>query len=279
MSSLPPPPALNCYRHPGRETGRLCTRCGRPACGDCLVQAAIGSHCVECVKASRPAAAVRVKDWNAGQFDLATKLFFALNIAVFIYLVVKDTKSLGGDSLAVRDLAVSRFALARGEWWRLFTSGLAHYGLLHLAFNSLALWRVGPALERAVGPGKFAAVYVASMLAGGAGAVLLQPNGIAAGASGAVFGLFGAIAMVLQRQGVNPMQTSIGSVLLMNLAITFLIPGISIGGHLGGLVGGGLCGLVLASPRGRPAQPQWLQWAVPVAVGVGSILLAFAVSG
>src|SRR5687767_9054679 len=126
--TLPQPPApqiTTCYRHPNREAGRRCTRCGRPACTECLVRADIGSQCVECAKASRPNVATRARYWNARQPTLVTYAIMALNVLVFVWIGVQDPDSLGrtGVSVDQRDLALSEFDLAiNNEWYRLVTS-------------------------------------------------------------------------------------------------------------------------------------------------------------
>ncbi len=286
MSSLPPPPAPRCVRHPDRETGRSCTRCGRPACAQCLRPASVGSHCPDCVKAAIPPTTVRVRDWNARQTFPVTKAFMLVNVIVFVYLVARDANAAGGSvtTQGTFDLGLARVFIADGQWYRLVTSGFIHFGLIHLAFNGLAMWNVGQMLESAIGSAKFALLYVASLLAGSAGALLLETPGlfrrtpITGGASGAVFGLFGATVVVLKRQGINPFQTSIGTVLIVNLVLTFTISGISIGGHLGGLVGGALCGFVVGGGRYRQP-PSWVQWAVPVGVALASVVIGVVVSG
>ncbi len=292
MSSLPPPPPLppsipvpgaptgeRCYRHPDRESGRRCTRCGRVACSECLVQASVGSHCVDCVKATRAPAAQRVKMWNATNTVVATKVLIALNLAVFIYTAVASTRTLGGGTVtdAQFDLGLNRFFIANGEWWRMITAGFIHFGLLHVAFNMYALWNLGQLLEPITGRAQYVLLYFAALLAGSAGALIVGGRGITGGASGAVFGLFGAAAMALRQRGINPLQTSIGSVLIINLVLTFAIPGISIGGHLGGLVGGGLCGAVVFAPNWKRL-PVWLTFGAPIAVGALSVAIGVFVS-
>lgn len=280
MSSLPPPPPPpTCTRHPNREAGRACTRCGRPFCADCLVQAAVGSHCVECVRQARPPAAQRVRQWNATRSVVVTKVLLAVNVAVFLYLFVVDAGAAGGRSVTqgTFDLGLNRVFIANGEWWRLVTSGFIHFGLLHLAFNMYALWNLGMMMEDAMGRFRFGALYLAALLAGSAGVLVVGGNGITGGASGAVFGLFGAAAVGLHHRGVNPLQTSIGTVLLLNLVLTFAIPGISIGGHIGGLVGGAICGFAMFAPPWKRV-PLWLVWGTPVVVAVGSVVISFAVS-
>ena len=135
--------------------------------------------------------------------------------------------------------------LAEGEWWRLITAAFLHYGPVHLAMNMLVLYLFGPPLESVLGPARFLLLYIASGFAGSAGALLMDPNVATVGASGAIYGLFGAM-LVLERQGTYVFGGSVIPLLVINLAITFVIPGISIGGHLGGLAGGALAMLVLS---------------------------------
>ncbi|CAB4547939.1 MAG: rhomboid family intramembrane serine protease [Actinomycetes bacterium] len=270
------PPLPRCYRHPDREAGRSCTRCGKSACSECLVQAAVGSHCLDCAKASRPPVATRAKYWNARQHTLVTYVLIAINLAVFAYTTIDDPSSLGGrgPTEAQVRLGIVEFFMANdGEWYRLVTSGFLHFGVIHLAFNMLLLYQLGQLLERALGRSRFALLYGASLLGGSFGVVLLTSNPVTVtgGASGAVFGLMAAAAVGLQRQGVNIFSTGLGTTLLLNLFITFAVPGISIGGHLGGAVAGAVCGFVMLAPRWKPV-PSWARWAAPVAVAVVSVV-------
>ncbi|MGD9704851.1 MAG: rhomboid family intramembrane serine protease [Acidimicrobiia bacterium] len=281
MSSLPPPPPPpTCTRHPGREAGRACTRCGRPFCSECLAQATVGSQCVECRRDARPPTAERVRRWNATRKLLVTRALIVINVAFFVYLIIEDSGAAGGRSVTqgTFDLGLNRVFIANGEWWRLITAGFIHFGLIHIGFNMYALWNLGLMLEDAMGRARFGALYMAALLAGSAGVLVVGGNGISGGASGAVFGLFGAAAVGLQQRGVNPLQTSIGTVLLLNLVLTFAIPGISIGGHLGGLIGGAICGFAMFAPPWKRV-PSWLVWATPAAVIAGSVIISYAVSG
>ena len=135
--------------------------------------------------------------------------------------------------------------LAEGEWWRLITAAFLHYGPIHLGLNMLALWWIGRPLESYLGPFRYLLLYLVSGLAGSAGALLMTPNGVTVGASGAIFGILGA-AIVLERQGNYVLGGSALPLLIVNLAFTLAVPGISIGGHLGGLTAGALCILVLS---------------------------------
>jgi membrane associated rhomboid family serine protease len=280
--ALPQPPmpqTATCYRHPGREAGRRCTRCGRPACTECLVQASVGSHCVECAKQDRPPVATRARYWNARQPILVTYSIVVLNIAVFVWLVIQDTSSfLTSDATRGQlDLGLAKpFLEFNGEWYRLLTSGFLHFGIIHLAFNMVLLFQLGNLLEPAIGRVRFALLYFAALLAGSAGALILSPNSLSGGASGAVFGLMAAAFVGLRNRGVNPFSTGIGSVLVINLVLTFALPGISIGGHIGGIVGGVLAGWVIMHPHHRPV-PKWATYATPIAVMAASVLVSVIV--
>lgn len=294
MSSLPPPPPpppggsgatghvhgqeTTCFRHPNRPAFRRCTRCEQFACNDCLIPGSVGSLCPDCAKAGRPPAAVRAKQWNATRGRTAgTFALMVINVAVAVYTLssplVSRTLHKGE-----YNLGVNRYFIAEGEWWRILTSGFTHFGLPHLLMNMVSLYFLGRFVEPAIGRTRFFALYLASLLAGTAGALLLQPSyGLTAGASGAIFGLLGASAIGLRQRGIPLMQSSIGTMILLNLFITFTISGVSIGGHLGGLVGGAICGSVLLSPHQRKV-PAWAMWVVPIAVGAISVIVCFAVS-
>ena len=140
------------------------------------------------------------------------------------------------------------------------TSGFVHFGIIHLAFNMLLLFQLGQLLEPAIGRVRFGLLYFAALLGGSAGALLLQPNSLHGGASGAVFGLMGAAFVGMRNRGVNPFSTGLGATLMLNLVITFAIPGISIGGHIGGIVGGAIGGYAVLAPR-HMRVPNWATYA------------------
>jgi membrane associated rhomboid family serine protease len=168
------------------------------------------------------------------------------------------------------DMALSLYFIDNGEWYRLISSGFLHYGLFHVGMNMFLLWQLGQLLEPALNRGKFTLLYFAAMFGGSAGALALSPNALTGGASGAVFGLMAAAAIGLQQRGVNPMKTGIGGTLILNLLITFTIPGISIGGHVGGALMGGAVGYAMLEPRWNHTAA-WIAWAAPVAGMVGSV--------
>jgi membrane associated rhomboid family serine protease len=281
--ALPQPPTpttSTCFRHPGREAGRKCTRCGRPACSECLVQAQVGSHCVECAKQARPDVRTRARYWTARQPTLVTYSLIAVNIAVFAWVAFDNPDSLTSSSLTQRqaDLVLFKPLLAQGEWYRLVTAGFVHFGIIHIALNMWLLFQLGQLLEPAIGRIRFGLLYFAALLAGSAGALIMQPNDFHGGASGAVFGLMGAAFVGLRHRGVNPLSTGLGTVLVLNLIFTFTIPEISKGGHIGGLIGGAIAGWVVLAPNYK-AVPQWATYVAPLAVMAISVIVSVAVVG
>lgn len=226
----------HCYRHPDRDAGVKCRRCERAICPSCMITAPVGFQCPECVRQAPP-----VRSLRSLQTDpVVTIGLVAANVAVFV--VTQGRHDI-----------IDRFglygpAVAGGEWWRLVTSGFVHVNLMHVGFNCLLLYQLGLLLEGALGRWRFALLYAASLLGGSAGVLLLEPNVLSVGASGAVFGLLAAAVLGLRRRGVNPMQTGLGGLLVLNLILTFAVPGISIGAHLGGLVTGAALGSVLFRP-------------------------------
>lgn len=230
-----------CYRHADRNSGVRCSRCERPICPDCMVSAPVGFHCPECVKGSHTQV-LTMANLRAARRPIVSLVLIAINVAAFLPSLVAPTAvGRGGNPLA-DDFALFGPAVAEGEWWRVITSGFLHYGFMHLAFNLFALWLLGSALEPVLGKVRYTVVYFVGLLAGSAGALLLAYDAFTAGASGAVFGLMGAVFVLQRRIGIDPWRSGIGGLLIINLLFTFLAPGISVGGHLGGLAGGAIAG-------------------------------------
>ena len=167
-------PPVTCYRHPDRETGRRCTRCGRPACPECLQEASVGSHCVECVNAAAPSTGQRVGVLVRGQNLIATKAIIGLNVVAFAVFALSDSRADGTGRTSFRFVLLGPL-VHQGEWWRIFTSSFVHYGLLHLFFNMLLLWIIGQLLEPGAGPLRFTLLYVVSVAAGSAAALIVSP--------------------------------------------------------------------------------------------------------
>ena len=229
----------------------------------------VGMRCPEC---SRQKTKVRTAATIKRDPQLAYVLI-AINVIVFLAM------SAGGGGLDGRGGAVYNNGalygplVAEGEWWRIVTSGFLHAGLLHLAFNMYFLYFLGTMLEPEIGRLRFAAIYLVSLLGGSFGALLISPDAVTVGASGAVFGLMGAAIFALRVRGIDPMQSGLGITLLLNLGITFVIPNISIGGHIGGLVAGGIVGYLMfeiAERRRLPVTPvvgACVAFAVVLAIG------------
>jgi membrane associated rhomboid family serine protease len=279
-----------CYRHPDRETGLSCSVCERPICTDCATFAAVGIRCPEHSGApqgvERVTKGVRRASYE-GTGALVTKTLIALNVAAFLVNLAQGA-SFGRNSGEIFfDGALlgygilpdgTEIGVGAGEWYRLLTSTFLHGGIIHLGFNMLMLWWIGAPIEQAIGRGRFVLLYVVSGLAGSAGALLLtEPTQFTVGASGAIFGLLGA-ALVFERQRNYVLGGSALSIILLNLVLTFAVPNISIGGHVGGLVGGALCALAL-SRGGRVhaiyGRPGLIGIAGVTAVGVLSVLVAY----
>ncbi len=267
-------PVTTCYRHPNHETAVSCSNCGRPICTDCMTATPVGMRCPEC---SRDRTKVRtLRSMSTDPY--ATYVLIAINVLVFIGSSAAGSSFTGGGGggRAFQEGALVGVAVADGQWWRLVTSAFLHSGILHILFNMYVLYWLGTMLEPALGRVRFLAVYFVSLLAGSFGALLLSsPTTATVGASGAVFGLMGA-AFVLQRaQGIDTISSGIGPVILLNLGIGFLIPNISIGGHIGGLIGGALAGFVLdrLSRRSTPATVPVL-----VCVALGAVAAAGAIA-
>ena len=167
--------------------------------------------------------------------------------------------------------------VADGEWWRLLTAGFLHGGLFHLLLNMYALYFLGRMLEPALGHVRFAALYFAALLAGSFGAVLLSLDTPVVGASTAIFGLFGAAIVMARNRGIDIMASGLGPVLLINLAITFF-PGfnISIGGHLGGLIGGVLAAGGRGDQRGARRSRRSRPCLVCAVIAIASVVAAVA---
>jgi membrane associated rhomboid family serine protease len=270
-----------CYRHPGRETAVSCSSCGRPICPDCMTPTPVGMRCPECMRERTKV--VRGTGGTPG-FEQAPATFILIGLNVIAFLAEIATGS-GGLSEAtgsvIRNFSLLGNGVAEGEWYRLVTGGFLHAGLLHIGFNMFALLIVGRVLEPGIGTRRFVALYAASLLAGAFGALALtHPYEPTVGASGAIFGLFAAAAIMARGRGMNALASEIGFLIVINLVFTFSIPGISIGGHLGGLVGGAICSLaILAGERGMLG-PRRLpaELAVMALVGVASVLGALAVA-
>lgn len=237
----------------------------------------VGMRCPEC---ARQKTRVQRGPVGAGGYQYpATYVLLALNVAAFLVEIAGGAGGLSGEGSSVlSNFGLFGPAVADGEWYRLLTAGFLHAGIIHLGFNMFALWVIGRILEPGIGTPRFVALYFASLFAGSFGAIFVSPNELTIGASGAIFGIFGALFVIARGRGLDEIARQLGFLLLLNLALTLGIPRISIGGHLGGLAGGVICALVLvAGERGKLGRNRFpIEMASMAAVAALSIVLAIA---
>ena len=263
-----------CYRHPNRETGVSCSSCGRPICPDCMTPTPVGMRCPECSRERTPVRTIQ----SASTDPMATYVLIAMNVLAFVGSLAGGgaVAERGGGSV-IDNGALFGPAIADGEYWRLITSGFLHAGLIHIAFNMYLLYILGTMLEPAIGRARFLALYFTSLLGGSVGALLINPDSLTVGASGAVFGLMGGVVVIMCARGFDPMASGIPALIGLNLLITFVFPGISIGGHLGGLAAGVLAAYVLVALGdrvGNQALPVVVCAAMAVVLAVTGVMVA-----
>jgi membrane associated rhomboid family serine protease len=281
--------AVCCYRHPDRETGIRCTRCERPICTACMVSAAVGFQCPDCVRnsgsghAPRVAQARTVTGSRIGRGDpfLITKLLIGINVAVWLVELaagnkVVDHYGLYAACLPAPDHGVCG-GVANGEWYRVITSAFLHERTnpAHIGFNMLSLWWIGAPLEQRIGRAHYSALYLVSALGGSAAVLLLAPDSLTIGASGAIFGLFGATAVYMRRLRYD--MRPILVLLALNVVFSFTWANVSWQAHAGGLVAGTLVAVgMLYAPRQRRALVQWGTTAAVLALALALTGVAVA---
>ena len=217
----------------------------------------VGMRCPEC---ARERTKVRA---GAGAFGStaggmpATYVLIGINVIVFLAeLLSGGPAGFGDEGSLIQDGGTHGPSIADGDFWRVITGGFLHAGLIHLLLNMYVLYVAGSILEPSIGTPRFLGIYFVGLIGGSVGALLLDPNATTVGASGAIFGLMAAVIVVARGRGVEEVASQFGLFVVLNLVLTFSIPGISIGGHIGGLIGGGLAAaLVIFAERrlsGRP---------------------------
>jgi membrane associated rhomboid family serine protease len=289
----------HCYRHPMRETGVSCSNCGRPICHECMIPAPVGFRCPECVREQQtPGSRARVvtraqtrSRWSAGGVAgsgglSATKVLVAINVVMFVIELATGASGMmgGGSSQTLVNLGAlySPYVLLRHEYWRMFTCLFLHDGLLHIAFNMWALWVIGGFVEAALGRAKFLVVYFVSGFAGSVLVLVAAPvNTLVVGASGAIFGIVGALAVhaFLNRGRDLQSRALLGNVvflLVINLVFSFTAGFVSWQAHVGGLVVGGLTTFVLM--RGGRRDPRGSFDAVDIAATVAIVAVLVAIT-
>ncbi len=250
--------AETCYRHPDRLTGIHCTRCGRPVCPDCMVSAPVGHHCPTCVSDENKG--VRQVSWRPGSTQLGgritpmVKLLVALN--ALIYLITAP--HLNDYIFRFGQLPIR---VAHGQYYRLFTSAFLHVSFVHILFNMIALLIVGSPVEAALGRVRFLTLYVLAALGGSVASYLFSnPLQVGVGASGAIFGLFGAFFIIARSRRAD--TSGILVLIGINLAFSFTDSLIDWRAHVGGLiVGVAVAGVFTLADR-RPQSQKWLVEAV-----------------
>lgn len=278
-----------CARHPDRPTGLRCVRCDRPACPDCLREASVGYQCVDCVnegqRTVRPARTVggARSDSRTNRLVVVPALI-GINVLVFAITAFQASSIVENQRSAIfLDGTLVPAFVSGGEYWRLLTSGFLHYGNyggygpVHLIFNMFALWVMGRDLEVALGRVRFLVVYLLALYGGSTAVLLFGDAGVpVAGASGAVYGLFGGIAVVVFRAKLNP--TPVLTLLGVNIFLSVALPGISLLGHLGGLVVGALATAAMVyAPRDKLVKVQ-VGASVAIAVALLAIIVVRAIS-
>jgi membrane associated rhomboid family serine protease len=239
-----------CYRHPDRETGLSCSECGRPICYECMTPAAVGLRCPD--HSGKPQGVQKVTRAVTGvgsrRVNLVTLILIGLNVAVAVVEFASGSNASFTNNTIFEKGALfatgyvdsngNPLGVAHGEWWRMFTAMFLHASFFHLALNMYSLYFVGSIMEQVIGRWRFLLLYLASGLAGSAGALYLSPLTPTVGASGAIFGILGGL-LVLERKRHIATGGQVAGLIVLNLVITFAFAStISVGGHVGGLIGG-----------------------------------------
>ena len=273
-----------CYRHPNRETAVSCSNCGRPICPDCMTTTQVGMRCPECARQTTRVRTMRTVTRTGYE---VTRILIAINVVAFLSEGSSAYTLTGSTSLDpnvswvfFHGLLYGPFVHYNHDYWRLVTSGFLHLDILHIALNMYVLYWVGRLLEPATGRGRFLAIYVIGLLAGSLGVLIISPHNPTAGASGAIFGLLGGAFAEAQRRGAEQIRNQLVGLIVINLAFTAVNSNISVGAHIGGLIGGGLATLAFQQgDRLRSVAAGWVACsALAVVVVTGSLLVASHIS-
>lgn len=248
-----------CYRHPDREAYVRCNRCERVICPDCMREAAVGFHCVDCLKEGQRSIRQPRTAFGGRATQTATvtwTLLAVIGAGFLAQLGTAPSLAAPGQSPLVSAFSMWGYgAVHYDQWYRLLTSAFLHGSLMHLLFNGFALYILGPQLERWLGHSRFLALWVLSALGGSVLSLLAAPYQPSIGASGAIFGMFGAVFILGRRLRLD--TRFVLFLLGINLLITFLVPIISWTAHIGGLLTGGLLALAYAYlPAGSDHGPR-----------------------
>lgn len=245
-----------------------------------MVQASVGFQCPECVRGGAKKSPVyRFNQLRRQSQPVVTISLIVINVVVWLLTFltgagiqgnttdISVNAGLVGRGVVLGPSGLEFVGVANGEWWRVFTGGFIHSGIFHLGMNMAILWLLGSQLEQLLGRSRYLGLYMASLVAGSFGVLLISPTSLTVGASGAVFGLMGAALIAQRRAGIDLRSSGLLGLIVINLMITFLLPGISVGGHIGGLVGGTVVGAGIFAID-RVSRSVWL-----------GTLLSFAATG
>jgi membrane associated rhomboid family serine protease len=259
-----------CYRHPNRETGVSCSNCGRPICPECMTSTSVGMRCPECASQTTKVRAGQAAFGSDASKMPATFVLIGINVIVFlIELAGGGAGQFSGSGSVIHDAGLRGPDIANGDWWRVISGGFLHAGFLHLLLNMYVLYVAGRILEPGIGTARFLGIYFVSLVAGSLGALIVDPNTVTVGASGAIFGLMAAVIVVARGRGIDELAQQFALFVVLNLVLTFSISGISVGGHIGGLVGGMVAALlVIFVERRMSGRPGY-------ALEIAGILLMF----
>jgi membrane associated rhomboid family serine protease len=237
----------------------------------------VGMRCPECARDRTRVKTIRSPSVSG---PVVTQALITINVLVFLAETAAGAPlgGGGGGSVFNNGALYGPLVAHSHDYWRLVSSGFLHDGLLHILFNMLFLYIMGAMLEPAIGHVNFAVVYFVSLLAGSFGALLFEPGVPTIGASGACFGVLGALMVVSHYRGISIWQSGLALTLGINVIFSLSVAGISIGGHLGGLAGGALCGWLIAEV-GERRRMQGVAMAGCILVGVISVIAAIAVAG
>ena len=265
-----------CYRHPSRETGVSCSNCGNPICPDCMTPTSVGMRCPDCAKQKTKVRTAQTITAGASEPRVTVAI---IAVCVILFLAEGNIGAGGaGGGRIYQNLALFGPYIHDGDYWRLVTGAFLHDGIIHIGFNMYLLWVVGQQLERAIGSVRFGVLYTTALLCGSFGALIQTTEAGVVGASGAIFGLFGVLAVEQHRRGYAPFSGGLGGLIVINLAIGFL-PGLNVayGDHIAGLIAGLLAGLAFA--QGDRYRQRWFGYAMCLLICVLSVAGAIAVSG
>jgi membrane associated rhomboid family serine protease len=238
-----------------------------------MTPTSVGMRCPACSKQKTEVRTIR----DVTSEPRVTYALIAINVIMLLATAQFGVGNTSSNRLFA-DLALFGPAISQdNEYWRLITSGFLHAGLLHIAFNMYLLYYLGTMLEPTLGSLRFALIYFTSLLAGSFGALVVNPDSLTVGASGAVFGLMGAAYFEMRSRGIDPWQTGIGGLIVLNLALSFVFSGISIGGHIGGLIGGTLATLALQAADRRGMRSAGI--AVVVVLAAAAAVAGIAAAG